>query len=111
MSNKRLSFLTSDDFNYIIQNEKAPVVVFFTASWDENSMTMMEHVETLALSHYNTIKIYGCDIDEAPLCAAKANIVSIPCLSLYLEGKEFAKSSGIKSLLQIEEFLKKHEVI
>ena len=111
MDNKRLEMLTNDDFNYIIQNEKRPLIMFFMAKWDENSKNMMWGLENIGHQYYDNVKVYGVDIDSAPLAAAKSNIISIPCIALYVNGVEKTRSVGIKSEEEVLAILRNHEVI
>lgn len=111
MSNKKLEFLTGDDFNYIIRNEKRPFIMFFSASWDENSRNMQSALEEIGYKYYEKIRVFGCDIDSAPLAAAKSNIISIPTMVLYIDGVEKFKCVGCRSESEILELLRKHEVI
>lgn len=111
MNNKQLAILTDDDYNYIISTEKRPFMIFFTAKWDENSSKMRIYLEQIGHACYENVKIYECDIDSTPLCATKSNIISIPCMVLYKEGKEYTRAVGYKEFGEIEEYLKKYEVI
>lgn len=111
MDNKRLEILTNDDFGYIIRNEKRPFIMFYMAKWDENSKNMTWGLENIGHRYYDNVKIYGVDIDEAPLCAAKSNIISIPCIVLYIDGVEKTRSVGFRSEEEVLDILKKHEVI
>ncbi|MBR4878836.1 MAG: hypothetical protein IKU13_03290 [Clostridia bacterium] len=111
MDNKRLEFLTNDDFGYIIRNEKRPFVIFFMARWDENSKNMMWGLENIGHQYYDNVRIYAVDIDETPLAAAKSNIISIPCITLYIDGVEKTRSVGVKTEEEVIRLLKNHEVI
>lgn len=111
MSYKKLEFLSNDDFNYIIRNEKRPFILFFSANWDENSRNMQSELEEIGYDYYEKIKVYGCDIDDVPLAAAKSNIMSIPTMVLYMDGVEKFKCVGYRSESEILELLRKHEVI
>ena len=111
MDNKRLEMLTNDDFGYIIRNEKRPFIMFFMAKWDENSKNMMWGLENIGHQYYDNVTVYGVDIDDTPLAAAKSNIISIPCINLYIDGVEKTRSVGFKTEEEVLDILRKHEVI
>ena len=111
MDNKRLEILTSDDFNYIIAHEKRPFVMFYMAKWDENSKNMTWGLENIGHQYYDNVKVYGVDIAASPLCAAKHNIISIPCITLHIDGVEKTRAVGYKTEEEVLEILRKHEVI
>ena len=106
MNNKKLSYLTGDDYTYIMQNERMPVIIFFTAKWAENCQQMMETVEKIAVDYYDTVRTYCCDIDEQPLVAMKHNVTNIPHLVLCRKGKETARLVGMRSYEDIAEMIK-----
>lgn len=105
MNNRKLPYLTGDDYAYIMQNEKQPVLIFFTAKWAENCQQMMETVETVALECYDTVRTFCCDIDDEPLIAVKHNVTNIPHLVLCRKGKEAARLVGIRSYGDILEMI------
>ena len=68
-------------------------------------------LENIGHQYYDNVKVYGVDIDASPLCAAKHNIISIPCITLHIDGVEKTRAVGYKTEEEVLEILRKHEVI
>ena len=72
-----------------------PVVVDFWAEWCGPCKMLTPIVAQLAKDFEGTVKIGKVNIDNNPQIAAKYNIVSIPTLLFFKEGKIVDQHTGL----------------
>jgi thioredoxin 1 len=84
-----------------------PVLVDFHATWCGPCKVLAPVVEEIASERKGTLKVVKCDVDAAPATAAKFDVVSVPTLIVFRDGKEVRrrvgagpKASVVKELLE-----------
>ncbi len=103
--------LTTKNFNNEVIKASVPVLVDFWASWCYPCRMLSPIIEELA-KEYNdkSIKIAKLNVDEAPEIAARFNIMSIPTLIFFKNGKAVEQITGVqdkkKLQLKIETLIK-----
>ena len=95
--------ITEKELDEIIKNGKVLVDCF--ATWCGPCRMLSPILDNLSedVKDYNFYKI---DIDNAPEVASKYNIMSIPTILIFNDGKLVNTVIGLKSLDEIKELLK-----
>ena len=93
--------LNSDTFNEVL-NEKEVVLVDFYADWCGPCKMLSPIMEEISTE----VKVYKVNVDEASDLAAQYGIMSIPCVIAFKDGKDVARSVGLKSKSEILEMVK-----
>ena len=89
--------LTSENFeNEVLKSEK-PVLVDFWAEWCGPCRMMAPVVEELEKEMGNEVKFAKINIDECPDLAEKYNVMSIPTIIIFKDGKPYKKFVGVTS--------------
>ena len=88
----------------VLQEKKRPVLVDFWAAWCGPCRIQGPIVEELATEMGETAKVVKFDVDESPQTASKYNILSIPTLAIFQDGKLVWQGVGVhqKQVLQSE---------
>ena len=95
--------LKSSNFNDEIS--KGKVLVDFNATWCGPCKIMAPILEATS-GEVKDIKFTGLDIDDNEDIAIKYNVMSIPTLILFVDGKEIKRSVGLISHDELIDFLK-----
>ncbi len=82
------------DFDELVRDAKAPVLVDFWAAWCGPCRMVAPEVEKLAASRSGRVIAVKVDTDAQPALSARFGIQSIPTLMVFRGGKEAARVSG-----------------
>ncbi len=97
--------LTKENFDEIINGDK-PVLVDFWATWCGPCKMLAPTIEQLAEELKDEIVVAKLDVDQAQDIAMKYQVMSIPTLVLFKDGKEVKRTVGFRPKAQILDFLK-----
>ncbi len=89
--------------NEVIKSDKQ-VLVDFNADWCGPCQMLKPILSELSEERSDT-KIVSVNIDNEEELATKYNVVSIPCLVLFKDGKELSRSIGLKPKEEIKKLL------
>lgn len=97
--------LTKDNFEEEVLNSDLPVVVDFWASWCGPCRMLGPIIEELSKDLSGKAKVGKVNVDEEGELAQKYNIMSIPTVLLFKDGKVAATSIGVRTKNQLLEVL------
>ncbi len=89
--------LKTADFEEKVVNSKVPVLVDFYADWCGPCKMMSPIIDELSAEVGDSAKIYKVNVDAEPMLAAKFDILSIPTIIVFKEGKEASRTLGVQS--------------
>lgn len=98
MADGTLSEFTDSSFTDDVLNSQLPVVVDFWAEWCGPCKMLTPIVTQLAAEFNGKVTIGKVNIDNNPQVAAKYNIVSIPTLLFFKDGKIADQHTGLLAL-------------
>ena len=82
----------------VVLRSEEPIMVDFWASWCGPCAMLAPIVEELSQAH----KVGKVNVDEEPELARQFNIMSIPTLIVFQDGKPVKKSMGYQSLESLQ---------
>lgn len=88
--------LNSENFEKEVLGSNEPVLVDFYADWCGPCKMMAPVVEELAKELQGKAKVGKINVDENQDLAMEYNVMSIPTLIIFKEGKEFKRLVGVR---------------
>ena len=79
--------VTAADFEQVVLKSDVPVLVDFWAVWWGPCKMIGPHIDALATEYAGKAKVLKCNVDEEAEVAGKYNVMSIPTLLFFKEGK------------------------
>lgn len=98
--------VSSEKFNDEVINSSLPVLVDFWAPWCGPCKIVAPHLERLAESYGQKIKVCKVNVDEAPEVATQYSIMSIPTLLIFKNGNVMEKRVGAMAAVELEKFIR-----
>lgn len=96
--------VTKENFESEVLNANQTVLVDFWADWCGPCKMLSPILERVAAEHENA-KICKINVDENPELAKQFQVMSIPMLVVFKEGKAVDTSVGLVSKSKIESML------
>lgn len=97
--------LTEANFEDEVMKSDKPVLVDFWAAWCGPCRNLAPVLEDLNNELGEQIKIGKVNVDEQPVLQSLYNIMSIPTLYVFKEGKVASKAIGARSKEELREIL------
>jgi thioredoxin 1 len=89
--------VTTDTFVTHVLNSDKPVLVDFWAPWCGPCKALAPLLADIAGQHADKITVVKVDIDDNPEIAADYRVMSIPTMTLFVDGSPAATIAGAKS--------------
>lgn len=96
-------FLNMENFDEEVNNSEKLVLVDFYATWCGPCKMLAPVLENIAEEYQDKINVYKVNVDEEMELARKFNIVSIPTLIFFKEGKVAKTLVGLVSKSDLQE--------
>ena len=88
--------INSENFEKEVLNSEKPVLVDFFADWCGPCKMMAPIVEELATELDGKVKVGKINVDENSDIAVEYNVMSIPTLIIFKNGKEEKRLVGLR---------------
>ena len=96
--------VTTETFEKEVLGSDKPVLVDFNADWCGPCRMLRPAIDQLA-EEREDVKFVSVNIDDEDQLAEKYNVSSIPCIVVFKDGKEAARSVGLKPKAEILKLL------
>ena len=91
-----------------IINSQQPVVVDFHATWCGPCKTQSPILKELASEYGDRIKVIKIDVDHNNKIASQYQIMSVPTIIIFQNGKAVWQHSGVVSKSQLSQVLQQY---
>lgn len=98
--------LTAGTFERHATKADLPVVIDFWAAWCGPCRTMSPSFEAAAAVLEPHVRLAKLDTEAEPAIAARYGIRGIPCLILFQQGREIARTSGVMPTTAIVDWVR-----
>jgi len=85
-------------FDQLITTASKPVVVDFWASWCGPCDMQAPILDDFAAKYADEVQVIKVEVDKAPLLQERFDIVNIPTMLVFVDGKEQERLVGARSL-------------
>ena len=93
--------INSDEFNKEVIESRGLAFVDFYADWCGPCKMLSPVMDEISDSY----SVYKINVDEESKLASEYGIMSIPCVILFKDGKEYKRSVGLKTKEEILEMI------
>jgi len=103
-----IPYLTEVDFQSEVVKSPLPVLVDFTAAWCGPCKMLDPVITQLAQEWAGRVKVVKLDVDENAALAVQYQVMGVPTLMLFVEGKPVQRLSGYQPKERIAAKLSPH---
>jgi len=100
-----MKLVTALEFDAI--TKKDVVLVDFSAEWCGPCKMIAPVLDQLSKEYEGRVKIISVDVDQEQALAGRYNVMSIPTLLLFKDGKVLGQVVGFQSKPMLEKFIQR----
>ena len=100
--------INDTNFKKEVLESKLPCLVDFWAEWCMPCRMVAPAVEAIAKRYKDRLKVCKLNVDEAPRVSSEYNIMSIPTLAIFKNGKVVDKIIGVVPEAELASKIKPH---
>jgi thioredoxin 1 len=99
--------VNEQDFKSVVLDSQKPVLVDFWAVWCGPCRMVAPVVDELSEDYKDRVAFAKVNVDESPKIASSYNVMSIPTIILFKEGKPFEQVVGYRPKKDIQKVIDK----
>lgn len=103
-----LEYINRDSFQSQVLESITPVLVDFTAVWCGPCKMLEPILKELADQWADKVRILKVDVDQNPELAMQYNVMGVPTLMLFQDGKVLERLSGYQPKDRLMKVLQPH---
>lgn len=96
------------NFKREVLEERLPVLVDFWAVWCGPCLRLAPVIEQIAKEYKGKLKVCKLNVDDTPKTASSYEVMSIPTLAIFQNGKVVKKVVGAIPKTKLESMIKPH---
>ena len=100
--------VNDNNFKQEVLEESLPVLVDFWAVWCGPCLRLAPVIEEIAEEYKGKLKVCKLNVDDAPQTASSYEIMSIPTLAIFKNGKVMDRIVGALPKAELETAIKPH---
>ena len=100
--------INDSNFKQEVLEESLPVLVDFWAVWCGPCLRLAPVIEQIAKEYKGKLKVCKLNVDDAPKTASSYEVMSIPTLAIFKNGKVVKKVVGALPKTELESMIKPH---
>lgn len=93
--------ITKENFKSVVEDSAKPVLVDFWASWCMPCRMVSPVVDEIGEESDGSYTVGKINVDEQPELAVRFNVMSIPTLIVFRNGKAAASAIGVRGKEEI----------
>ncbi|SHJ23678.1 thioredoxin [Lutispora thermophila] len=106
--NKKVNIVNESTFEQEVLNSDKPVLVDFWAAWCGPCRMVSPIIDELAEEYDGKLKVVKVNVDENPKLASEFEIMSIPSVFLFKNGKKVDGLIGVRPKQMFESMINNH---
>ena len=100
--------INDTSFKKQVLGSDVPVLVDFWAEWCGPCRMVAPVVEAIAKEYAGKLRVCKLNVDAAPRTARDYDVMSIPTLAIFKQGKEMRRVVGMLSRSQLKDMVGPH---
>ena len=97
--------VSDQTFDAVVLKASGPILVDFWATWCVPCQRLAPVVDVVAREQGGKLKVVKLDVDDNPDVTQRYNVLSIPTLILFKDGKEVDRASNVSKLTPKDKLL------